>query len=79
MRCREKGDSVLLTYCLPNLTPVVSTVGSGILFARFSTVEFNDIRRKLYMVGTYSTVGKRAKRMPDPTVETTLKCAKVLL
>ena len=31
----------------------------------------NDIRRKLYMVGTYSTEEKRAKRMPDATVETT--------
>ena len=26
----------------------------------------------LYMVGIQSTVGKRAKRMPDTTVETTL-------
>ena len=31
----------------------------------------NDIRRKPYMVGTYLTVGKQAKRMPDATVETT--------
>ena len=40
------------------------TVRSGILFVRFSTID--------YMVGTNSTVEKRAKRMPDPTVETTL-------
>ena len=39
-------------------------------FPHSSTV--NDVRRKLYMVGIYSTVGKRAKRMPDNTVETTL-------
>ena len=31
----------------------------------------NDVRRKVYTVGTHLTVGKRAKRMPDPTVETT--------
>ena len=31
----------------------------------------NDIRRKLYMVGTYQTVGKRAKRMPDASSGTT--------
>ena len=29
-------------------------------------------QRKLSMVGTCSTVEKQAKRMPDPTVETTL-------
>ena len=28
-------------------------------------------QRKLDMVGTWSTVGKRAKRKPDITVETT--------
>ena len=33
--------------------------------------EINNIRRKLNMVGTYSTVEKRTKRMPDATVETT--------
>ena len=37
----------------------------------FLSPTVNDIRRKLYMVGTYSTVGKRAKRMPDTTVENT--------
>ena len=31
----------------------------------------NDVRRKLHTVRTHSTVGKRAKRMPDITVETT--------
>ena len=31
----------------------------------------NDVRWKLYMVGIHLTVGKRAKRMPDTTVETT--------
>ena len=31
----------------------------------------NDIRRKLHMVKTHSTVEKQAKRMPDATVETT--------
>ena len=32
---------------------------------------FNDVRRKPYMVEIHSTVEKGAKRMPDPTVETT--------
>ena len=50
---------------------VVLTVVSGILFYRFPTVNFNDLRRKLYMVRTHLTVGKRAKRMPDTTFETT--------
>ena len=31
----------------------------------------NDVRRKLHMVEIHSTVGKRAKRMPNATVETT--------
>ena len=36
---------------------------------KLSRVGVNDIRRKLYMVGTYTTVEKRAKRMPDNKVE----------
>ena len=39
----------------------------------------NDIRRKLYMVRTHSTVEKWAKRMPYPTVETTEKINVILL
>ena len=31
----------------------------------------NDVTRKLYTVGIYSTVEKRAKRTPDIIVETT--------
>ena len=98
---------------------VVSTIVSGIIFARFPTVEcitngangcsfllwchscskkvpvdksggkgrfslsflssrVNDIRRKLYMVGTYSTVWKGAKRMPNIRVETTLSLFQLL-
>ena len=34
-----------------------------------STVK--DVKRKLHMVEIHSTVGKRAKRMPDATVGTT--------
>ena len=48
---------------------VVSTV---VDFFSLLSSAVNDIRRKIYMVGTYSTVGKQAKRMPDPTVETTI-------
>ena len=47
-----------------------STV-EGVTTISFFLSTVNDIRGKLYMVGTYSTVKKRAKRMPDPTVETT--------
>ena len=47
--------------------------GKSRFFLSFLTSTVNDIRRKLYMVGTYSTVGKRAKRMPDFTVKTTFK------
>ena len=36
----------------------------------FLSSSVNDVRRKVYTVGTHSTVGKRAKRMTDPTVET---------
>ena len=43
-----------------------------VLFHQYHIHCLNDIRRKLYMVGTYSTVQKRAKRMPDTTVETTI-------
>ena len=48
------------------------TVISGVLFARFRTVELIMPQRKLDMVGTGSTVQKRAKRTTDITVETTL-------
>ena len=37
----------------------------------FLSSTVNDVRRKLNMVGIHVTVGKRAKRMPDTTVETT--------
>ena len=37
----------------------------------FFSSTVNDVRRKLHMVGIHLTVGKRAKRMPDITVETT--------
>ena len=37
--------------------------------------KFNDTRRKLYMVRTYLTIEKWAKRMPVTTVETTIVVA----
>ena len=33
----------------------------------------NDVRRKLHMVEIHLTVEKRAKRMPDATVENTFR------
>ena len=38
----------------------------------FISYTVNDVRRKLYMVGIQPNVEKRAKRMPDTTVETNL-------
>ena len=46
-------------------------VETTLMTSEESFIWSNDVRRKLYMVGTYSTVEKRAKRMPDTTVETT--------
>ena len=46
---------------------VASKSGFSLLFLA-STV--NDLRRKLHMVKIHLTVGKRAKRMPDATVQT---------
>ena len=40
-------------------------------FKIFISYTVNGKRRKLHMVGTKWTVGKRAKRMLDPTGETT--------
>ena len=37
----------------------------------FISSTVNDIRRKPYTVGILSTIEKRAKIMPDPTVKTT--------
>ena len=78
--------NIALSHFFLQRNIVVSTVVSGILFARFPTVksggkshflfhffllQFNDVRRKLYTVRIHSTVGKRSKGMPDTTVETT--------
>ena len=38
----------------------------------FLASTLNDVTRKLYTIGTQSTVEKRAKRMPDIIVETTI-------
>ena len=57
-------ESVLETKCTKS--------GGKIRFSlSFLSPRVNDIRRKLYMVGTYSTAEKLAKRMPDATVKTT--------
>ena len=40
----------------------------------FFALTVNDVTRKLCMVGIRSTVEKRAKRMPDFIVETTILC-----
>ena len=42
----------------------------------FLSPTVKDIRRKFYMVGTYLTVEKQAKRMPDATVQTTITANK---
>ena len=61
-------ESFLPLFHQYNAVRAVERVDFSLSFLS-STV--SDIRKKLYMVGTYSTVKKRAKRMPDTTVETT--------
>ena len=59
---------------------VVSTIISGILFARFRIVKpinakisflVYDVTKKALFVETWSTIRKQAKRMPGIIVETT--------
>ena len=49
----------------------IKSCGELIFFPSFLFHTVYDIRRKLYTVEIHLTVEKRAKRMPDPTVETT--------
>ena len=42
------------------------------------TSTVNDVRRKLFTVRIHLTVRKRAKRMPDATVETTTYGCRIL-
>ena len=52
-------------------TKCIKSGGKSQLSLSFLASIVNDVRRKLYAVGTHSTVEKRAKRMQDITVETT--------
>ena len=52
-------------------TKCIKNGGKSLFSVSFLSSTVNDVRRKLYMVGIHSTVEKRAKRMPDTTVETT--------
>ena len=49
----------------------IKSGGKSQISLSFFAFSGNDIRRKLYTVGIHSTVEKRAKGMPDITVETT--------
>ena len=53
-------------------TKCIKSGGKSQLSLSFLASTVNDVRRKLYTVGIHSTVEKRAKRMPDTTVETTI-------
>ena len=52
-------------------TKCIKSGGKSQFSFSFLTYTVNEVRRKLHMVGKQSTVRKRAKRMPDTTVETT--------
>ena len=52
-------------------TKCTKSNGKSQISLSFLSSTVNDIRTKLNMVGTYLNVEKRAKRVPDPTVETT--------
>ena len=63
--CWRQLHNVLETKC-------TKSGGKSRFPLSFLSPTVNDIRRKPYMVGTYSTVEKQAKRMPDATVETSV-------
>ena len=50
----------------------IKSGGKSRISLSFFASSGNDVRRKLYTVGIHSTVEKRAKVMPDTTVDTTL-------
>ena len=52
-------------------TKCIKSDGKSQFSLSFLPSTVNDVRRKLFTVGIYSTVGKGAKRVPDTTVETT--------
>ena len=54
-------------------TKCIKSGGKSQFYLSFLSYTVNDVRRKLYMVGIQLAVGKRARRMPDTTVETTLQ------
>ena len=63
---KKHKKNVLETKC-------IKSGGKSRLSLSFLSYTVNDVRRKLYMVGIQLAVGKRARRMPDTTVETTLQ------
>ena len=50
---------------------MIKSSGKSQIYLLFFACSGNDVRRKLYTVRIHSTVEKRAKGMPDITVETT--------
>ena len=68
---RPKGFFCRVAYVL--VTKCIKSGGKSQFSLSFLPSAVNDARRKLYMVGIYLTVEKRAKRMPDATFETTAK------
>ena len=64
------AGSVVYCNVVMNLDDLKCIKG-GTLSLLFLAFTINDVRRKLHMVEIHLTVGKRAKTMPDATVETT--------
>ena len=67
-------NSFLLVFLKSNVLPkTVAFFYDVIVVQKKLSSTVNDVRRKLYTVVIHLVVGKRAKRMPDTTVENT-KC-----
>ena len=60
-----------ITFLALFLQSYIKSSGKSQFSLSFLSSTVNDVRRKLYTVVIHSTVGKRAKRMLDTTVETT--------
>ena len=67
--CWRQLHNVLQTKCIKSGGK--SLFSLSFLFSTTNDVRRRALRRKLYTVGIQSTLEKRAKRMPETTVETT--------
>ena len=72
-QCLENRTTVCRWRRLHNVleTKCIKSGGKSQFSLSFLSYTVNDVRRKLHRVGIQLTVEKRAKRMPDTTLETT--------